>query len=86
MCSEGYSSRCVCLCVCVCVSVKSHLTFGASVRPEHAVTYSVGKKFVAFSLTPRRSRVTALAALYGRRAVGHFSLGEIHTCASKMPR
>ena len=24
---------------CVCVSVKSHLTYGASVRPENAVTY-----------------------------------------------
>ena len=87
----GYGSRRVCLsvCLCVCVSVKSHLTFGASVRPENAVTYSVGNKgqnFVAFSLTPRRSRVTALAALYGRRAVSHFSLGEIHACASKMPR
>ena len=32
-------SVCVCVCVCVCVSVKSHLTFGASVRPENAVTY-----------------------------------------------
>ena len=28
------------VCVCVCVSVKSHLTYGASVRPENAVTYS----------------------------------------------
>ena len=26
----------------VCVSVKSHLTSGASVRPENAVTYSSG--------------------------------------------
>ena len=44
--SEGYGSRRVCLSVCVsvCVSVKSHLTFGASVRPENAVTYSVGNK------------------------------------------
>ena len=31
--SEGYSSW-------VCVSVKSHLTYGVSVRPENAVTYS----------------------------------------------
>ena len=37
--SEGYCSW-VCVCVCVCVSVKSHLTYGASVRPENAVTYS----------------------------------------------
>ena len=29
----------VCVCVCICVSVKSHLTSGASVRPENAVTY-----------------------------------------------
>ena len=27
------------LCVCVCLSVKSHLTYGAPVRPENAVTY-----------------------------------------------
>ena len=26
----------------VCVSVKSHLTYGASIRPENAVTYSAG--------------------------------------------
>ena len=35
--SEGY-------CLCVCVSVKSHLTYGASVRPENAVTYSAGNE------------------------------------------
>ena len=34
--SEGYSSW-VCLCV-------SHLTYGASVRPENAVTYSAGNE------------------------------------------
>ena len=32
--SEGYSTW------SVCVSVKSHLTCGASVRPEKAVTYA----------------------------------------------
>ena len=32
----------VCLCVTVCVSVKSHLTSGASVRPENTVTYPAG--------------------------------------------
>ena len=32
----------VCQCVCVCVSLKSHLTSGASVRPENNVTYSAG--------------------------------------------
>ena len=27
------------VCVCVCLSVKSHLTYGASVRPENAIAY-----------------------------------------------
>ena len=39
--------------LCVCLSVKSHLTYGASVRPENAVTYSAGnegQKIVGFSL------------------------------------
>ena len=31
-------------CSWVCVSVKSHLTYGASVRPENAVTYSAGNE------------------------------------------
>ena len=35
---------CVCVCVCVCLSVKSHLTYGASVRPENAVTHSAGNE------------------------------------------
>ena len=39
--SEGYCSW---VCVSVCVSFKSHLTYGASVRPENAVTYSAGNK------------------------------------------
>ena len=39
--SEGYSTW---VCLCVCVSVKSHLTYGASVRPEKAVTFSAGKE------------------------------------------
>ena len=41
MCNEGYSSW---VCLSVCVSVKSHLTYGASVHPENAVTYSAGNK------------------------------------------
>ena len=28
----------------MCLSVKSHLTYGASVRPENAVTYSAGNE------------------------------------------
>ena len=39
--SEGYCSW---VCLSVCVSVKSHLTSGASVRPENAVTYSTGNE------------------------------------------
>ena len=30
--------------LCVCVSVKSHLSCGASVRAENAVTYSAGNE------------------------------------------
>ena len=44
----------------VCVSVKSHITSGASVRPENTVTTQQGtkvKKFVGFSLKPLRSKV-----------------------------
>ena len=37
-------SVCVCVPVCVCVSVKSHLTYGASVCPENAFTYSAGNE------------------------------------------
>ena len=32
----------LCVCVSVCLSVKSHLSSGASVRPENTVTYSAG--------------------------------------------
>ena len=39
--SEGY---CTWVCASVCLSVKSHLTYGASVRPKNAVTYSAGKE------------------------------------------
>ena len=45
--------RVIVVVVSVCLSVKSHLTSGASVHPENAVTYSTGnggKKFVGFSL------------------------------------
>ena len=49
----------VCRTVCL---LKSHLTSGASVRPENTVVYSAGnggQKFVGFSLKPLRSRVMA---------------------------
>ena len=38
---EGYGSW---VCLSVCLSVKSHLTSGASVRPENTVTYSAGNR------------------------------------------
>ena len=34
----------VCVCLSVCVLIKSHLTSGASVRPENTVTYSAGNR------------------------------------------
>ena len=34
----------LCVCLFVCLPVKSHLTYGASVRPENAVTYSAGNE------------------------------------------
>ena len=45
--------------VCVHLSVQSQLTFGASVHPENAVTYSTGNKFVGVSLKLLHSRTTA---------------------------
>ena len=48
------------------MSVKSHLTSGASVRPENTVTYSAGnggQKFVGFSLTPLHCRDPVLLRL-----------------------
>ena len=50
----------MCVCLSVCLSVKSHLTYGASVRPENAVTYSAGnagQKIVGICLKRLRSRV-----------------------------
>ena len=63
------------MCVSVHLSIKSHLTPGASVRPENSATYSAGNKSqknVAFSLKLCHSRATALPALYAYHAVGHF--------------
>ena len=51
------------LVLCVCLSVKSHLTSGASVRPENSVTYSAvnkGQKICGdFSETAPLQRYTA---------------------------
>ena len=48
------------MCLSVCLCVKSHLTYGASVRPENAVTTqrtTKVKKFVWICLKLLRSRV-----------------------------
>ena len=50
--SEGYSTW---VCVSVCLSAKSNRTYGASVRPEHAVTYTAGKEGQIFvGIWPKR--------------------------------
>ena len=64
---------------CLCLSVKSDFSSGASVRPENAVTHSVGnegKKFVGSSLKLLCFRTMALLALYGYRKVGRFLSAE----------
>ena len=65
----------VLVCVCVCVSVKSHLTSGASVSPENAVTNSAGgegrKTCSVFSKTHAflRSSAPSLSWPYIRSAI-----------------
>ena len=69
------------MCVSVCLSVKSHLTSGASVRPENTVTYSAvngGQKICGvFSETAplQRSSTTPLKAI---GSVGHFPAESAH--------
>ena len=74
--SKGYGSRRVCVSVCPLSHISPlGLLFVVKTlsRTEHATKV---KKFVAFSLKLRRSRVTALPALYGYREVGHFLSAE----------
>ena len=66
--------------VCVCVCPLSHISslerlfvLKTLSRTQHATKV---KKIVAFSLKLRRSRATALSALYGYSAVGHFLSAE----------
>ena len=78
MCSEGYCSW---VCLSVCLSVKSHLTSGASVHPENAVTYSVGNEgekscgifsetaSLQKSSTPSVVRLYVQAAIFDARAL-----------------
>ena len=64
----------MCVCLSVCLSVKSHLTSGASLRPENTVTYSAGnegqKICVFFSETaPLQRSSTAPLKAYVRSAI-----------------
>ena len=69
----------------VCLSVKSHLTYGASVRPEIDVTYSAGNKggkiCGVFSETAplQRSGTSCIVCLC---AVGHFPAESAHAHCS----
>ena len=57
------------VCVCVCVSVKSHLTYGASVRPENAVTYSAGNEGQKISRDlPEMTAFKSYAAKHERKS------------------
>ena len=63
------------MCVCVSVNYKSHLTSGASVRPENTVTYLAGnggQKFcgVSSETTSLQRYITAsLKAIYVKSAI-----------------
>ena len=69
----------------MCLSVKSHLTYGASVRPEIDVTYSAGKEggkiCGVFSETAplQRSGTSCIVCLC---AVGHFPAESAHAHCS----
>ena len=69
------AARVTVVAVSVCVSVWRHLTSGASVRPENAVTYSAGNKgqksCSVFSKTHafRRSSPPSLSLPYIRSAI-----------------
>ena len=63
---EGYSTW---VCVGACVSVKSHLTHGASVRPENAVEYSASNegRTICGDL-PETTAFRSYAAKYERKS------------------
>ena len=78
--------------MCVCVSVKSHLTSGVSVRPENAVTNSVGdeggKICGIFSETPPLSRSSnpSLGRPYIRSAIFPADNTHAHCAYASSPR
>ena len=53
----------------VCLSVKSHLTYGASVLPENAVTYSTGNEGQKiFGDLPETTAFKSYAAKHERKS------------------
>ena len=69
--------------LCVCLSVKSHLTYGESVRLENSVTYSAGnegQKICGIFSETAPSQRSSNPPLTAIRTVGHFSC-EMHACA-----
>ena len=70
----------VCLCVCPLVNISLQECLFAFKMLSHTQQATNVKKFVGFSLTLLCSRATALPALYGYHAVGHFLAAE-YMCA-----
>ena len=80
------------------MSVKSHLTYGASVRPENAVTYSAGNEGQKFcgvfsetaplqrSSTPSIVRPCVQSAIFPAESTqAHYSMGLAPMCQSGLP-
>ena len=71
-------SVCLCVCVSVCLSVKSHLTSGASVRPENPVTYSAGNGGQNICGDTGRLQRSSIPLFKAIRTVGHFPAESAH--------
>ena len=73
----------------VCLSVKSHLTYGASVCPENAVTYSAGnegqKMCGVFSETDALQRSSTPSVVWPCIQSAIFSCGK-HACVDQSAR
>ena len=68
------------VCLSVCLSVRSHLTYGESVRPENAVTYSAGNegKKICRDL-PETTALKSYAAKHERKSqyANYFDLPDV---------
>ena len=65
-------------CWLLCLSVKSHLTSGASVRPENTVTYSAGNGVQIFVGKLLRCGDPLLPPLKAIRIFSHFPEESVH--------